>query len=102
MSDLIKTTVLKPHLGPDGVITKVGQTIEVEPSRYKALEKKGYVAGNGGAAEEAAPKAVKEAITNADFAGKSTPISGSGSTAPNETKSLPKGAASTKRKGKVA
>lgn len=92
MSDLIKTTVLKPHMGPDGVITNVGQKIEVDEQRYKALAKKGYVASDTAAAETPAAEA-KDSLTNADFQPKRTPISGSVKSAPKppaESKAKPK------------
>ncbi|TPN43215.1 hypothetical protein [Mesorhizobium sp. B1-1-7] len=94
MSDLIKTTVIKPHMGPDGVITTVGQQIEVDERRYKDLARKGYVASETTAAEEPAAE-VKEGITNADFQPKRTPISGSVKSAP---KTPAKSSAKPKRK----
>ncbi len=43
MSKVIETTVLKPHLAPNGVIVQRGETITVDERRHKALVRKGYV-----------------------------------------------------------
>lgn len=98
MSDLIKATVLKPHMGPDGTITTVGQEIEVDEQRYKALAKKGYVASD----EDASPveaQPVKEGLTNADFQPRRTAIAGSGKTAPkDQAAAKAKAAVKAKRK----
>ncbi|MCA0025479.1 MULTISPECIES: hypothetical protein [unclassified Mesorhizobium] len=101
MSDLIKTTVLKPHMGSDGIITKVGQQIEVDEQRHKALAKKGFVSSETEQVADARPKPVKDAITNADFEGRRTPISGSGMTAPKQPAD-PSSKGTAKRKAKSA
>ncbi len=43
MTKIIETTVLKPHLAPNGVIVQRGETVHVDEKRFKHLVKRGYV-----------------------------------------------------------
>jgi hypothetical protein len=66
MSKMITTTVLKPHMGPDGLIHQVGATIEVDEQRLRALAKKGYVPNSEGASSSE-PRDSRAGMTNAVF-----------------------------------
>ncbi|WP_416065411.1 hypothetical protein ACK9YZ_01295 [Rhizobium sp. ZK1] len=69
MSKTIETTVLKPHLAPNGVIVQRGETITVDEKRYKQLVKKGYVPNPDSPDEEEVdePEGEPGAITNKRF-----------------------------------
>lgn len=61
---MIRTTVVKPHLGSAGVIHQKGAEIEIEETHFRALAAQGFVTGEapGRDAPPAAP--VVSSLTN--------------------------------------
>ncbi len=78
MSKMIETTVLKPHLAPNGVIVQRGETIIVDERRHKALVRKGYVPRPEGdpSEDEEEDQAEKGTLTNGSIKPRRTKIVG--------------------------